>query len=291
MRRNRNRGFTLIELLTVMAIISLLIGLLLPALAQARAKAQMSRDQSQIKQIHQSWVNFAREYDGAFPTPGLIDRLPDPDLGEIPGRGPEDPEVNDSQSMYSACIMQQYFAPQMTIAPTEPSGFVLVKDDYDWSLYDPVGQDQYWDDTLKCDLDSLCHASYAHTPIYGDRKIRHWRDSMDSKFAVLGTRGVENGSINDQDYYESVTLEFHGGRKQWVGLICYNDNHVEVEDSFWPEGISWFDPLSQQSASTPDNLFENESPGGTPTNAKGFDIWLLLVSEIDQSGTITPEWD
>ena len=54
----RHRGFTLIELLTVMAIISLLIGLLLPALAQARAKAQLTKDQAQLKQIHTAWITF-----------------------------------------------------------------------------------------------------------------------------------------------------------------------------------------------------------------------------------------
>ncbi|MHC4803576.1 MAG: type II secretion system protein, partial [Planctomycetota bacterium] len=66
------RGFTLIELLTVMAIIALLVGLLLPALAQARAKAQMTKDQTQIKQIHAAWTTFSRDYNGIFPTPGII---------------------------------------------------------------------------------------------------------------------------------------------------------------------------------------------------------------------------
>ena len=91
MKLNGKRGFTLVELLVVMAIIALLIGLLLPALAKARAQAQLTKDQAQIKSIHQSWLVFSRELDGELPTPGLIDRLQDPVLGQhVPGRGPED---------------------------------------------------------------------------------------------------------------------------------------------------------------------------------------------------------
>ena len=48
-------GFTLIELLVVMAIIALLLGLLLPALAKARNTARQVKDATQIKQVHTAW--------------------------------------------------------------------------------------------------------------------------------------------------------------------------------------------------------------------------------------------
>jgi prepilin-type N-terminal cleavage/methylation domain-containing protein len=314
---NGKRAFTLIELLTVMAIIALLVGLLLPALAQARAKAQMTKDQTQIKQIHAAWTTFSRDYNGIFPTPGIINRLADPyDNQERPGRGPEDLEVNTSAAMYSACIMQNYFTPQILVAPTEPSGFVAVKDDYDWSVYDPLN-DIYWDaddqgdpaggnpsylpfSTRLClgsGADRLCNTSYAHTPICGSRKVHERKDSLHPKWAIIGNRGVECGNDQDEEiYYGSVTLEFHGGRKQWVGNIGYNDNHVELHDTFYPDGMNY---LSDDGETLPDNLFANDtSQGGSCgcdsiSQLDGYDVFLTLVSEIDdgEGCTGTTEWD
>ena len=312
------RGFTLIELLTVMAIIALLVGLLLPALAQARAKAQMTKDQTQIKQIHAAWTTFSRDYNGIFPTPGIINRLQDQMLDpprQSPGRGPQDVLANTSAAMYSACIMQNYFTPQILVAPTEPSGFVAVKSDYDWSLYDPLG-DIYWDADEDGEnvsqnaayipfavrlcpdhgADRLCNASYAHTPICGARKLNEWKDSLNSKWAIVGNRGPECGDDqNDEVYYGSVTLEFHGGRKQWVGNIGYNDNHVELHDTFYPDGVNYVD---ENNETLPDNLFANDTGSGTcgcgaQGSLDGYDVFLTLVSEIIDGDECTgqTEWD
>ena len=176
----RSRGFTLIELLVVMAIIALLIGLLLPALAKARAQARMVKDAAQLKQMHQAWLTFARQANGALPTPGLIDRQA-VDIGngtqEIPGRGAEDISLNDHAKMQSALIMQNYYGTELVVGTTEISTKVAVKDDYNYEQYTPVDQDEdwYWDETFVADLNSESNVSYASMPICGKRKKTQWR--------------------------------------------------------------------------------------------------------------------
>lgn len=62
-----NRAFTLTELLVVIALISLLAALLLPALATARARARQAACASNLRQIAAAWLAYAQDYDETFP--------------------------------------------------------------------------------------------------------------------------------------------------------------------------------------------------------------------------------
>ena len=65
--RHRIRGFTLIELLTVIAIIGVLAGILIPVVGMVRAKAHASASVSNLRQIHLALSMFADEHRDLFP--------------------------------------------------------------------------------------------------------------------------------------------------------------------------------------------------------------------------------
>ncbi len=64
------RGFSLVELLVIIAIISLLAGILLPVLATARESGRRSSCQSNLKQIGLAFDLYLQDYHDTYPCDG-----------------------------------------------------------------------------------------------------------------------------------------------------------------------------------------------------------------------------
>ncbi len=79
---NRKAAFTIVELLTVMSIIVILIGLLVPALNQVRKFAREVRQQAQFNSISVAIELFNSEFD-SLPDSGATDPVGEPYCGAM----------------------------------------------------------------------------------------------------------------------------------------------------------------------------------------------------------------
>ena len=111
----------------------------------------------------------------------------------------------------------------------------------------------------------------------GNRKARQWNKSLDSKYAVLGNRGIEDSSYDEQDYLSSKTLLIHGSRKEWIGNICFNDNHIELVRTFAPAALA---AINSNGTSVEDTLFAED----VDLDGEGSDVYLVMSDTGSATG-------
>jgi len=186
-------------------------------------------------------------------------------------------------------IAQEYFNTDILIGPTEVNPIVVEDLDYSFAMYSPA-DDTYWDPEFEVNIWAepgqgfFCNASYAHQAICGDRKTLKWRDTQDSTYPMIATRGVKEGvQAGDPDHDQSPTLQLHGTKRQWIGNIVFSDNHSDQIQNFYPS-MTTYEPIDGSTGPIKDNIFAAEFEDH-PTGARAApDSWLVISIYASQQG-------
>lgn len=203
-RRRRRRGFTLIELLVVIAIISVLAGMLIPAVAMAREQARQKRCIGQIKDIYNGCQLYMNNHGDTRWLPLWITQLAD--LGYCGG-------LRDSAQR----------------VPSDPS--------YDWTEMDQ----RIKESVLACPSDGA-YGDEGGRPDHlyytgGSDEIEQYRRA-DVDFHAGGpfASGAGDSTLEQADRVPSSYLfEFNYELCDW--LYDYGDPYAPSDNEF--DGVSW----------------------------------------------------
>src|SRR5437764_6327689 len=102
-RRRRRRGFTLIELLVVISIIGILVGLLLPAINQAREAGRRAQCQNNMKNVVLAIIGYVNQKN-VFPPSAEFAEDGQTLAALTPGMSGYDPTLSPTNSVISGFL-------------------------------------------------------------------------------------------------------------------------------------------------------------------------------------------
>jgi len=211
----RPSGFTLVELLAVMAIISILTALLLPAISRSREEARVVQCKSNLRQIGMALILYSQYFDGWMPVDG--------DAGDPSRQGQvatsiiwnsvipySDGVKGHLEGLGLLLMMKGQFLPDASVlfCPSEGSiNFGEVADNIKHFL-----------------RNEIAHCSYVYRQLDGRRP----EDAARGKF---GSLGYNPGADQRSDISDPATLADDAP----VRALAADRNYLAYRDGLWTD--------------------------------------------------------